>query len=147
MVINADYDTLSSMYSPAENWRKVVWKGQLLYSRTLYNLFVCLKILIGEKVFYGKLENWDQIAPLHSPRVRGTTSKFGKERSIARRHSKVWNSRAQPVRSKVWGGDTRRNVAPRTTCSRSFMVFGEECLEARKIGTQQRSSHLQKFGH
>ena len=79
MVINADSDTLRPMCSPAKSWRKVVWKGQLLYSRTLYNLVVCLKILIGEKLFYGKLENWDQIAPSHSPRYVAPHQNSGKK--------------------------------------------------------------------
>ena len=39
-----------------------------------------LKILIRENLFYGKRSNWDQLAPSNSPRARGTTQKFGKER-------------------------------------------------------------------
>ena len=80
VVMNADSDPLRLMGSPAESRRKVVWKYQLLYERTLYSLVVCLNILIGEKLFNGKSENWDQIAPSRSPRARGTTSNFEKER-------------------------------------------------------------------
>ena len=41
---------------------------------------MCLKIPTRANLFYGKGRNWDQITPSKSPRARGATSKFGKER-------------------------------------------------------------------
>ena len=41
---------------------------------------LCVSRLPSEKVFSQENENWDQITPSNSPRARGTTSKFGKDR-------------------------------------------------------------------
>ena len=41
---------------------------------------MCLKITIRKILFNGNGKNWDQIIPSNSPRARGTTPKFRKER-------------------------------------------------------------------
>ena len=59
--------TLRSTVSLTKELKKSGGKDQLPHERSL-----CLQILIRENLFYGKLENWDQITPSNSPRERGT---------------------------------------------------------------------------
>ena len=136
MVINADFDTLRPDVQPSKKLKKSGVKGSVaLFKNSIQFGCVSQEIYRREDILRktGKLRSNCTVTF-----SKGTWHhiKIRERRSIARRHSKVWISRAQPVRSKVWGDDTRRNVAPRTTCSRSCMVFGEECLEARIIGTK-----------
>ena len=65
---------------PSKKSKKSGGRNPLPCWRSSYTWVVCLKITIRENLFYGKKENWNQITPSNSPRVRGTTSKFGKER-------------------------------------------------------------------
>ena len=85
MATNADPDTMRLKGSPAKKSEKSCVKVQLPCSRSLHNWIVCLKILIRENLFYGKKENWDQIAPSNSPRARWHHLKtFGKEKGPSR---------------------------------------------------------------
>ena len=72
MATNAISDVEAEEKNPARCQRKVVRKDQLLCQRSLFNWFVCLKILIRESLFFVKWENWDQIAPQNSPRGPGS---------------------------------------------------------------------------
>ena len=58
---------------PSKRSKKSGVKGSVAYARSLYNRVVCLKILIRESLFCGKLENWDRVTPSNSPRAHGTT--------------------------------------------------------------------------
>ena len=107
-------DLLMLKESPAKSERKVVLKDQLRFWSSLYNWFVCLKILIRESLFYVNKENWDQSTPSNSPRALGTKSKFGKE--MVHRE-----------------GSSRGVVAPRRMRPQSGR-FGEKYLKAQEFG-------------
>ena len=81
---NVESDTLRLMGSRALSRRKVAWKAQYPYHRSLSNWVVCFKILTRESLFYGRLENWDRITPSNSPRARGTNEKIWERKSPSR---------------------------------------------------------------
>ena len=68
---NVSLDRLRLVGSPIKSQRKVLEKDQLLCWWSLYNWVVYPKVTLQESLF-GKQENWDRIAPSHSPRAHGT---------------------------------------------------------------------------
>ena len=123
------------MPSPAKSRRKVVWKDQLPYERSLYNWVVCLKILVREQLFNGEKDNWDQITPSNSPRAHWHHKKIGERKGPSRGViQKPCASWAQSVCSRILGQDTRRNLATRKMRPQSSIGLGEKCLSAQKYG-------------
>ena len=78
---------------PSKKSKKGGAKDQLLNWRSLYNWIVRLKIPIRENLFYGKKENWDQIAPKNCPQTPGSKKNSGKKGSIASDNPQVCASR------------------------------------------------------
>ena len=149
MAKNADSDTLRFDGQPSEKSKKSGVKDQLPYWRSLDNWVVCLKIPIRANLFYGKGEIWDQITPSNSPRARGTASKIGKERSIARNYSKVRTSWAQSVRSQIWGKNerTQDETLQQERCARrAAWDLAKNVYKLKKYGLKLRFTLLLKPG-
>ena len=130
---NANSDTLRSMGSPARSQRKVVRKDQLHYWRSLHNWGCVSQDSYPRKSIPrkdGKLGSNHTVTILQGHVAPHKNS--GKNGSIARRHSKVWTSRARSVRFQIWRKDTRRNLAPRKMRPQSGMGLGEIFLQAQK---------------
>ena len=74
-------DTLRLIGSPAKNERKVVAKDRLPIPGVQTTGLRVPRYRISEEVYCtDKCQNSDQLAPSHSPRARGTTSKLGRKR-------------------------------------------------------------------
>ena len=123
-----------------ENREETEMKREIKVKRDLFNWVVCLKILIRST------ERWKLgiRSPSNSPRAHWHHIKIRERKSIARRHSNVWTSRAQSVRSQIWGKDTIRNFAPRKMRPWSGMGLGEKLSTSWKIRIKERLTLLWK---
>ena len=115
--IQARWGWQSAWQKAEEKWCERI---SCLHERSLHNCVVCLKILIREDIFHGRLENGDQITPSSFPMAPVTKLKFGKER--------------ESLRAKIQGKNTRQNLAARKMRPQSSIELGEKCLQAQKQG-------------
>ena len=133
MLIPTRWDWWTVQQKVEEKWCESI----SCFIKWVFSTGLCVSRFLLEKSY--STENWKIEIKLHRYILQGYVAPHqnsGKKGSIAKRHSKMWTSWAQTVRSQVWGEDTTRNVAPRTTCPRSSMVFGEECLSTQKKKTK-----------
>ena len=129
--------------SPAKRSKKSGGKGSVVMFKGL----LCLKILLRENLFYVKKENWDQIAPSTSPKARGSTSEFGKERVQGEASLRSVNlmsavfahpSLRRGPHDETWHQEKRARRAP--------WELAKSVCQLKKIRTKPRSTRLPKLG-
>ena len=136
MVKNVNSDMLRLMASPANSVALLKESIQI----------GCVSHDSDPRKLFLRKENWEKT---HRQILQGNVAPHqysGKKRSYARSSSKVWTSRAQPVRSQVCGEDTRWNFASRKSSPRSSMEFGEKCHDKIKNTKKRRFTFVFKPG-
>ena len=130
MATDAISDMMRRMRCPAKSRRKVVRKDQLPYQGSPHNRVVCLEIPTREKLFYGKKENWDQITPSNSPRVRFTKQKNGRKgrsRGVIQKCEPYERSPCAPRFEEMSQDETSHQER----CTRRL---GVKCIQAQEYG-------------